>query len=133
MEYYNIKTLSIKETTTSATKNLVAINIWVANDHLVYIGDCIGLPFTSTLRFPVISPFGVSEFAGWTHDKTKMPSSLIGKAGHPMSQHFSNQVTVPRALYHAQGHKRFIYLSAPDGSTDHISDIPIIKAKLLVR
>ena len=49
-----------------------------------------------------------------------------------MSRHFSDEVTVPRALYHAKNKKEYIIISAPDDAVDHISEIPISGVKILV-
>ena len=96
------------------------------------LGNCIGLPFTSTKQFPVIPPFGISEFAGWTSNRSKMIYFFFGNAIHPISQHISEDIAVPRAVYHSQNGRRFVYLVAPDSSTDFVADIPVTGIELLV-
>lgn len=99
------------------------------------LGTCIGLPFTSTSRFPVIPPFGVPDWAGWTSNRSNMDSKLFGSALHPIGQHSMDETMVPRALYMYDNNarKRFFYLSAPETYEDYISKIPITGIKPLVR
>ena len=106
--------------------------------HFTILGDCIGLPFTSEIRFPVIPPFGLAELAGWTTDKSKMPQSLYtgqlkGGAWHVISRHLSIDHVLPRAVYLAvKGKGRWIYLTAPDSTTTVVSNILIRGVKILV-
>lgn len=79
-----------------------------------------------------MSPFGIPEFAGWTSNRSKMANFLFGKAVHPMSRHFSEDITVPRALYYSLNGRRFMYLTAPDNPKSFVADIPIAGVQLLV-
>ena len=41
-------------------------------------GDCIGLPFSSIKRFPIIPPYGLPELAGWKmSSSTQRPSHAV--------------------------------------------------------
>ena len=82
-------------------------------------------------RFPVIPPFNIPDLAGWTDNRQKMDPVFFGEAFHPISRHFNN-TTVPRSFYYAGLNQRFIYLSAPDISTDYIT-IPVSGVTALVR
>ena len=95
------------------------------------LGSCTGLPWTSMQRFPVIPPFNIPDLAGWTDNRQKMDPVFFGEAFHPISRHFNN-ATVPRSFYYAGLNQRFIYLSAPDISTDYIT-IPVSGVTALVR
>lgn len=101
-------------------------------------GYCIGFPFTSEERFPVLPPFGISELAGWTTDKSKMPQSLYtgqlqGGAWHAISRHFSVEPVLPRSLYLSmKGKGKWLYLTAPDSTTAEVSGVPIMGTRILV-
>ncbi|XP_019852261.1 PREDICTED: uncharacterized protein LOC109582105 isoform X1 [Amphimedon queenslandica] len=97
------------------------------------MGSCTGLPWTSTERFPVIPPFGVPEFAGWTYNRSKMEStSYLGYVIHPLNYHFEDWLqSVPKAIYHYRNRRGYIIITGQDATTDYIT-VPVSGVKLLV-
>ncbi len=63
-------------------------------------GDCIGLPFSSLNRFPVIPTFGLPELTGWT----ECPSDLCPLSSHqqhPAGRHSVDRIKIkamPRSI-----------------------------------
>ena len=74
----------------------------------LFTGDCIGLPYTSVERFPIIPPYGLPELAGW-YLTGQTPTFIPGKTTslHPIGRHMgfpSHQFVLPRAfvLHHTR-------------------------------
>ncbi len=95
------------ETRASATTHsvLVIFNISLFFRPLVIVychspGECVGLPFSSLKRFPVIPTFGLPELTGWT----ECPSDLCPLSTHqqhPSGRHYvdgTNTKAMPRSI-----------------------------------
>ena len=100
-------------------------------------GHCIGLPFTSQGRHPVIPPFNVPELAGWVPNGKKLPKFLHRFMRHPLDGGaFSRSVYVgngndPNLMKKKNSHQRKIYLAAPD-SAAVVANVPIPGVRALV-
>ena len=93
------------------------------------VGHCIGLPFSSQERYPVMPPFNVPGLAGWVRNKKKQSYYV-----HTFAQHPVDEKTYARAVYlHNKPNTewRKIYLSAPDSAT-MVTNIPISGVTVLV-
>ena len=97
-------------------------------------GDCVGYPFTSLDRYPVIPPFGMPELAGWTTtDETKMPRKESLQEWHPIGRHITKDRIIPRSIYRASNKDgRWLYLAAPESTTTDVRGITINGVHILV-
>lgn len=65
--------------TSTCPSTLIGYDI---DDGASFTGDCIGLPYSSVERFPVIPTYGLEELTGWFYSSDPLPSDqrhLLGR------------------------------------------------------
>lgn len=78
------------------------------------VGDCIGLPISSTERFPVVPTYGLHELTGWIVSNQKLPDFQAHPVGSLLVKELSH--AMPRAvLKYTKAH------DSPQNSIDRIT------------